>query len=271
MNYLPKESCSSDEKILLQLLLKIAPVEKIYILGKSICQQLIESIFLPGPASGNGTTHYYLLVIVPKNVGYSDYDLQDRIENKCRGYIAVTVIILRVEQFTNWLNEEHPFAHRIVRQAVLLYGINDVEPAANEHFPAADYKKENRSYWTAEYNSVSEFIKGAELYMQRQQNRIAVFMLQQAAIQALRAIFKQGTGLQLHNYNLDKLLRYCALVVYEIPGMFTRNNEREERLFQLLRRATIEATHDQDFTATKDDVAIIFERIKRLQQIMAAR
>jgi HEPN domain-containing protein len=97
---------------------------------------------------------------------------------------------------------------------------------------------------------------------------MAIFMLHQAAEQVLHSLFKKGSGLHLQTHNLDKLLRYCSMVSYKIPEVFNRNNDRDERLLRLIQKAYIDTRYKQGFTITKDDLDIILEKIKTLQDIM---
>ncbi|MEO6230919.1 MAG: hypothetical protein ABJB11_13775 [Ferruginibacter sp.] len=62
-------------------------------------------------------------------------------------------------------------------------------------------------------------------------------MLHQAAEQALLAIFKKATGLHINTHNIDKLIRYCTMVNYQIAAVFPRENDEDQRLFSLLQRA----------------------------------
>ncbi|MCW3090505.1 MAG: hypothetical protein JWP81_1574 [Ferruginibacter sp.] len=45
----------------------------------------------------------------------------------------------------------------------------------------------------------------------RSQNKMAAFMLHQAAEHALHTILKKATGLHVNTYNIDRLLRYCTM------------------------------------------------------------
>ncbi|NOT91974.1 HEPN domain-containing protein [Ferruginibacter sp.] len=268
MYYLLTQTFKEQEKVLVELILKIDTVECIYMLGSSLSQRRTETIFLTDAPSCRSVGHYYLLVLVNKDAKYSHNDLQDRIENTCRSFIPVTSIVLSVEQFTNWLLEGHRFAYTIQKIAVLLYNGSNISfpfstSSDNSTSVLADEEK-----WTAQYNIVNEFIAGAELYLIRKQNNMAMFMLHQAAEQSLRLLLKIGTGLHINTHNIDKLIRYCSMAYYKIEEIFPRNNEKNERLFLLLQKAYIHARYKDDFKIKVDDILVIKERVKNIQHLL---
>ena len=233
MYYQLTESFKSQKAKLVALITEAVPVEKIYMLGSSLMQQRTESIFLTDAPSYQKVGHYWLLVLVDKDCEHSDNYVQDKIENNCQHFIPVTVIVLHTAQFNNWLTEGHRFACTVIRIAVVLHDSNSIPLA----IPNTINEKSAANYCTQGINKVNEFIAGAELYHIRKQNRMAAFMLHQAAEHALHTIFKKATGLHINTHNIDKLLRYCAMVNYKIPGIFPRENDADKKLFGLLQKA----------------------------------
>jgi len=268
MYYLLTESFKEQEKSVVDLIRKIDSVECIYMLGSSLSQRRTETVFLTDAPSCRSVRHYYLLVLVNKNTKYSYDDLQDRIENTCRSFISVTSIVLGIEQYTNWLLEGHRFACTIHKIAVLLYNRNNISfplptPSTNSINVSI-----NEQRWKSQYSIVNEFITGAELYLLRKQNNMAMFMLHQAAEQSLRLLLKIGTGLNVNTHNIDKLIRYCSMVSYKVEDIFPRNNEKNENLFLSLQKAYINTRYKDDFKITTDDILVIKERVKNIQQLL---
>jgi uncharacterized protein len=268
MYYLLTERFKDQEKILTALILKIAAVEQIYMLGSTLYQQRTESIFLTTAPSCHNAGHYYLLVLTGKNSGFSNNDLQDRIENTCRSFIPVTAIVLSTAQFNNWLQQGQRFACTVLKIAVRLHDAGNTILLKPNTMVEATKNKTKESYWTEDYNRVNEFMAGAELYLVRKQNNMALFMLHQAAEQALQHIFKKTTGLHINTHNIDKLIRYCSMVSYQILQVFPKDNERNERLFLLLQKAYIETRYKENYTVSSGDLQIIKERIQYLQKIL---
>jgi HEPN domain-containing protein len=267
MYYQLTESFKNQEAKLVAMITEAVPVEKIYMLGSSLQQQRTESIFMTDAPSCRKVGHYWLLVLVDKDCGHSDSYVQDKIENNCQHFIPVTVIVLHTAQFNNWLTEGQRFACTVIKIAVLLNDSNNIPLAIPNTINEEADKKAMEPYCTQGINKVNEFIAGAELYRIREQNKMAAFMLHQAAEQALLTILKRATGLHTNTHNIDKLLRYCSMVNYQIPAIFPRNNDTNERLFQLLQKAYIDSRYKEGFKINSNDLLTIIERVKQLQQM----
>jgi HEPN domain-containing protein len=267
MYYQLTESFKNQEAKLVAMITEAVPVEKIYMLGSSLQQQRTESIFMTDAPSCRKVGHYWLLVLVDKDCGHSDSYVQDKIENNCQHFIPVTVIVLHTAQFNNWLTEGQRFACTVIKIAVLLNDSNNIPLAIPNTINEEADKKAMEPYCTQGINKVNEFIAGAELYRIREQNKMAAFMLHQAAEQALLTILKRATGLHTNTHNIDKLLRYCSMVNYQIPAIFPRNNDTNERLFQLLQKAYLDSRYKEGFKINSNDLLNIMERVKQLQQM----
>ncbi len=245
-------------------ILEATPAEKIYLLGSVVIQRRTESIFLASPQSCQYVRHYYLLVLTKAN----NYNvIQDKIENICRPLIPVTAIVLEINQLNQWRKEGHAFAHTVDEKAELLYD-NETELEELNATEEEAIHKANESFYAQGLNKVQEFLAGADLYRIREQNKMAAFMLHQSAEHPLNTILKVITGLHVATHNLDKLIRYCSMFDYKIPELFPRNNDKNERLFQLLQKAYLDSRYKGDYSITTPELLILTERIKELQKTM---
>jgi HEPN domain-containing protein len=258
----------SQQAEVARLIAEAVAAERIYLLGCSISHLRTESIFAYNHPTCKNVSHYYMLVLVNTNDTDSCNTLQDKIENHCRSFIPVTAIVLNIERFIEWINEGHLFANTVCKVAECIHDAGNVTLALTTATDEQETIKTNETYWTQGINKVNEFLAGAELYRIRKQNKMAAFMLHQAAEHALHTIFKKATGLHVNTHNIDKLIRYCSMVNYKLPAVFPRNNEKNERLFGLLQRAYIDTRYKEDFTITTPELLTITERIKNLQEIM---
>jgi len=266
MYYLLTEDFKQQETKLVTIITSILPVEKIYLLGSTLSQRRTETAFMTDAPSCRKVSHYYLLVLVNKNCNYSNNEVQDRVENTCRSFIPVTAIALHIQQFNNWLNVGQRFATTVVNIAVLIHDGNKIPFKIPAGFETTNDPRDKEMY-SFRYVMVNEFIAGAELYIARKQNNMALFMLHQAAEHALHLLLKNSTGLHINTHNIEKLLRYCSMVSFTIPEVFDSNNERKENLLRLLQRSYINTRYRQMKAVSKENLALLIERVKRLAVI----
>ena len=261
MYYLLTASFKEQHTELVRTILDAVPADKIYFLGSTLMYRRTESVFMTAAPSCSYVSNYYVLVLVANKQNLDA--AQDKIENNCKNFIPVTAIILYSEQFKKWFEEGHQFARTVCKIAVQLHG-DDEKKVIPETIDEEKTKIENESILSQGMSKVTEFLAGADLFRIREQNKMAAFMLHQAAEHALHTILKITTGLQINTHNLDKLIRYCSMVSYKIPEIFPRNNEKNERLFQLLQKAYISSRYDKDYSIGAEELVLITERIRNI-------
>ena len=68
-------------------------------------------------------------------------------------------------------------------------------------------------------------------------------------------------------HDLEFLLGKCKLHTLELAKVFPRDTEEEERLFELLKRAYVEARYNDDFIVTKSDIDALTPKVEQLRDI----
>jgi HEPN domain-containing protein/galactitol-specific phosphotransferase system IIB component len=244
------------------------PAERIYLLGLAISGVRTSSIFVCDAPTRRHVSHYYLLVVV-NECGTSSVVLQDKIENACNALsIPVTAIVLMVEQFNTWLSEGHQFACKVAARAECLHDAGNVPhiiPAAINQQQLHEGKQQQAM---AGINRVGEFLTGADLYIIRKQNKMAAFMLHQAAEQALHTLLRITTGMYTNTHSIDRLIRYCSMTCYKLPQVFNCSNEKEKHLFQLLQKAYIDTRYKEDYNITTTHLQTLRAKVATLETIL---
>jgi HEPN domain-containing protein len=97
---------------------------------------------------------------------------------------------------------------------------------------------------------------------------MAAFMLHQAVEHALVGLVRVYTGYRFGTHNIDKLLRYANTFTNEVVVLFPKNTKEEAGLFNLLRRAYVDARYREDYTITANEVAVLLRRVEELHKIV---
>ena len=265
MYYLLTENFKSQEQKLVALIREAAEVQCIYMLGSTLTTRRTESVFMQEAPSCRSADCYYVLVLINSNENVNA--VQDKIENRAFHLVTVTAIVMPTQTFTTWLAKGHPFACKVYRQAVLLYKGDGEELAAPE-FIATDVVKNPSDLYNEANNKVTEFIAGADLFMLRSQTKLAAFMFHQASEQLLRALFQITTGMYVNTHSIDKLMRYCSMACPQLPEIFARNNEKGEKLFQLLQKAYIGGRYEREYYITLRELEMIRGSIMELKEVL---
>ena len=266
MYYLLTEKFTEQQTQLVKMIQDVVPAEHIYLLGSTLLQRRTETVFMPEAPSCRHVGHYYVLVLVDDDANCAV--LENKLENSCRQFIPVTALVLHTAIFVEWLFAGHSFAVRVQQRAVLLYGeaISFHAVPIATAVTTADTEKQKQQG----VQKVTSFFAGAELYLLRKEYKMAAFMLHQCAEQGLLAMLKAGSGLHINTHNLDKLVRYCSMVNYHITEIFSRQNEQEERLFQLLQKAYIDTRYKDNYQINIVELTAIKDMVAKLINIMEA-
>lgn len=210
---------------------------------------------------------YDLLVITRRGDRRSDHELQDLVENRCRIYTPVTVLIHDIDYVNSRLSEGHYFFSMMSREAILLYDAGSVAlvnaaPPNLGHIRLVAQRDFER--WSLQ---AVAFFKSALFNRQLKERKISVFLLHQAAEQIYQAILLAFTGYKPCTHNLDKLRRYTNRFSIELASLFPRNTEEEDHLFKLLLQGYVDARYKEDYTITEEELDQLTGRVGKLLSI----
>jgi HEPN domain-containing protein len=180
----------------------------------------------------------------------------------------VTTIVLETNTCIDWLKAGHRFARTVLESSI--------QPFASDifSFPApGDFDPEieliaMEKYYAEGLNKMREFLAGADLFRVREQNKMAAFMLHQAAEHGLRAILKTGTGYHCITHSIERLLRYGSMVSYMLPDIFPEKTEKDKCLFRLLQNAYSDARYKDDYNIHVSDLLSLTEKIRHIQELL---
>lgn len=260
--------CNSDlYQKLACIIHSILPAEKIFLLGSSMQQTKIESIFYASPSVSNHQYDNFLLVLCNDLQHRPAHEWQDKMESHCQKNAPVIILLSQTARFKEWLANGHFFAKRVVNDApVIMDNSQEVfmVPAKNDH---SSYQMKMEETIKHSMKSVEEFMSGADLYIERKQPVMAAFMLHQATEQALTTILKKGTGYHTHTHNLERLILLCSLVTQHVSAIFPGKTEREKQQFQLLQKAYSESRYRPEYSVGLNDILPIKEKVMLLRDL----
>ncbi len=254
---------------IVDLIRELAEVDRIYLLGGSLCRRRTESLFNQLAPSLQYISDCYCLILLPDGNSTHLLQVQDQIEQHCARIMPMTAIVLSTTQFNGWLKDGHAFALRVHSCAPLLLqkdaGYKGILGTVDE---AAEQKRIEMAHKEG-MKRVEAFLAGAELFCLRKENRMAAFMLHQAAEQALSTLLKTATGYYCCTHNIERLLRYAAMVTHRITEIFPKKTEAEKRLVSLLQKAYIDSRYREDYCIGLTDLLELTERVRIIQDILA--
>jgi len=261
-----------------QIVRKAVNPEKILLFGTYSDPGACAGLFVGGdPGAGAGLVAgrqfpaelvtYDLLVVTRQGDHRSDYELQDVIENRCRGCAPVTVLVHDIQYMNSRLAEGHYFFSMIRREAILLYDAGLIPLAQGIRPDLEQIRKVAERDFERWKLQARAFFRSAVFNCQHKEWKIAAFLLHQSAEHIYQAILLAFTGYKPTTHNLDKLRRYTNRFSIELALLFPRDSEEEDRLFRLLLQGYVDARYKEDYSISEEEAGILTTRIDRLLSI----
>lgn len=266
--HLYKETFSILQRKLVEVIVKAANPDMIFLLGATLQRERRESIFNQSAPSCQHISNCTMLILLPDLAGKELHEWKDKIERHCNNTLSVTTLVLATSTFVEWLHAGYPFALSVWQTAPVLHDTGNICRKDFQEIKAVINNKESIRQWEEGLSKAKEFLVGAELYRLRKQDKMAAFMLHQSAEQALRTILKIGTGYHAITHSIDGLLRYSSLVAYQLPDIFPRKTDQDKHLFSLLQKAYIDTRYKEDYSITDEELLMLIGKIRYIHEIL---
>lgn len=180
----------------------------------------------------------------------------------------VSVIAEDIDRVNLNLSRARYFYVDIVREGVLLYDSGALQLVEPKELPVAERRamaEEDFSHWFAKSKSM---LRSYMHCLIDQNHNDAAFMLHQAAERALAAALLVFTHYKPKTHDLARICERISAVEPEFLKVFPRITDEEKRLFELLRRAYVDARYQKDYAISRDDLEWLAQQVEHLQQLV---
>jgi predicted nucleotidyltransferase len=214
---------------------------------------------------------YDLLAIVESPSVAEDAALWSRLESKARGVsgeASVTLIAHDIKYVNGEIRAGSYFFGDIRNEGALLLDTRRFMLATPKELSPAERverAERNFAYW---FESAVGFLRGTELYLGERLNNHAAFQLHQAAERLYVATSLVFTGYKRKCHDLLTLSEEAAPLHPDLHGTLPRTTPEDERLFELLRRAYIDARYDKSYRITAPELSTLGERVRGLAAVV---
>src|SRR5690606_29202860 len=183
---------------------------------------------------------------------------------KIAGRTTVSLIVHDLKEFNREIRLGQYFFIDILHEGILLYaakGYDLATPKALEPTARLELGQINFRYW---FGSATEFWHSSGYFARRNQLAHAAFVLHQAAERYYHATLLVFTGYKPKTHNLEELAEETEVLHPALADAIPRTEGRDKELFELLRRAYIEARYSKSYRITLEELGILRERVRNL-------
>lgn len=217
---------------------------------------------------------YDLLVVTKRRLGERESTVEARIRERFaagkndENLPRPQIINESISKLNDALTMGRYFYVEIVAKGIMLYDSGECQLATPGELDYAEIKKMAEEYYDDKFSDGLDFFKGANFYYQEENYHMTAFMLHQATESFLKTIPLVYILYGYKEHDLQFLIEKCKPYTLELAKVFPCDTDEEKRLFDLLRRAYLEARYNDKFVVTKADIDALVPKIELLRDIV---
>lgn len=156
----------------------------------------------------------------------------------------------------------------IVREGIALYEAPDHPFAAPESLSEETARAEAQGYFDKWFPSAEAFLRGSQFYADEGSLNEAVFNLHQAAERLYHCLLLVQRLYSPKSHKLNFLRNLCEELDSNLIAAWPRDSRFNQRCFELLRRAYVDARYSQHYKITPEELAWLIERVGVLRNLI---
>ena len=194
---------------------------------------------------------YDLLVVTKRRLGERESTVETRVRERFaagkndENLPRPQLINESISKLNDALTMGRYFYVEIVAKGIMLYDSGECQLATPGELDYAEIKKMAEEYYDDKFSDGLDFFKGANFYYQEENYHMTAFMLHQATESFLKTIPLVYILYGYKEHDLQFLIEKCKPYTLELAKVFPCDTDEEKRLFDLLRRAYLEARYNK--------------------------
>lgn len=242
-----------------------APAEMIVLFGSHARGNWVED------ARTGYRSDFDILVVVASASVADEGELWADIENRAELIPGMTPVNLIAHDFkfvNAALERGRYFFTDIVKEGVLLFDSGAFTLTARRPASAEERRaqaEEDFEHWFA---SAGDFLAQSQHALEMKRNNIAAFELHQATERYLAAFLLTHTSYKPRIHNLEKLANQAAGHHPAMRDVLPRAAGEDRRLFELLKKAYVEARYSKKYKITAEELTALGERVRELGDVV---
>ncbi len=193
--------------------------------------------------------------------------IRQRLERLCLHRPTSSIIVEDIERLNKDIERGQYFFSDIKKEGVLLFDSGRHKLARRRKLDPKQRRKYAREDYNHWFKSANEFWIDSQNALERRSNNKAAFELHQATERFFTATILVFTRYKPKTHDLKELDRQVSNLHSDFFTVFPRATKQQQRRFDLLRRAYIDARYKRDYKITKAELEYLAERVRKLQQL----
>ncbi|NDV97514.1 HEPN domain-containing protein [Dysgonomonas sp. 521] len=171
------------------------------------------------------------------------------------------------EYFNKAIRKGYYFYTDISKEGVLLYNSGRQKLSEPRTLNYEEIRDLSRQYFDERFKRANSFLADVYNAFNREDYKQASFYLHQAVENLYFAVTLTFSLYSPKEHNLFKISGYAKRHTLEVAKAFPRDTDEEQRLFQLLDDAYVQARYNPNFGVNREDVEALITKVELLRDI----
>lgn len=268
--HIPEEK-QTELNHLTRLLANCKDVEMVILFGSYARGTFVEDSYTEKGIHYEYKSDFDILVVTTHDDLKQKFRLEEKIEKELlnTGLVLTTVSLIfhSIKHLNQTLIEGNYFFKDIKKEGIALHDTGEFKLQNSKKLTAEEAQQKAQAYFDHWFTSANEFIDTFEFAFGREKLHQAAFLLHQAVERYYTTILLVFTDYRPKDHDLEKLdlrVRNCDARF----NVFPRNTGEEKHLFELLRRAYIDARYKMDeYSIEKQELEYLAEKVNVLKEL----
>jgi len=251
-----------------------ADVEMIILFGSYARGNWVEDIYTEGHITYEYKSDYDILVIVKTHSQVRKLSLWRKIRSLVGRWSAthprLSMIVHDIQEVNQALSRKHYFFTDVKKEGVLLYDSKRFELAKAQKLTSEERKQIAQADFKYWFKSASYFFDNFKVNLEKRRYNIAAFELHQATERFYITALLVFTHYKPKEHDIEILGKQVDNLDPHFLSIFPRSTPEEDRLFELLKKAYIDARYNPKYKITRKELEYLAERVKKLQRVTKA-
>jgi len=271
IEHLPSHK-QEELKALTGLISSSKKVHMVILFGSYATGKWVEDRYIEKGITYEYRSDYDLLIIFEHEDFTHKFKIEDKIKEQLvstgKVQTPVNPIFHGIKHVNRALSYGNYFFADIKKEGILLYDSGKFHLAEPKKLTPAENRQKAEDYFKQWFESANEFLIDFNNAFGRNSLNKAAFELHQSAERYYTALLLVFTDYRPKDHNLETLVIQAGMCDKRFKEVFPRRNEEEKRLFELLKKAYIDARYKMDeYRITHEELEYLAERVKVLQEL----
>ena len=268
IEYLPYHK-QKELNTLTELLQQFKEVEMVILFGSYARNTWVEDRYVEKDIVYEYKSDFDILVVTTRDDIYRSFRIEEKVDKKLEGIVRtpISLIFHSINEVNRALTWGSYFFCDIKKEGVVLYNSEKYSLKSPKELTPKESQQKAQEYYDQWFKSANVFYEAFHIAVSKEWYLKAAFELHQATERYYTTIQLVYTGYRPKEHDLNKLDKRVRNSDKRFD-VFPRTTKEEKRLFELLRRAYVDARYKMDeYSITESELDILSERVLKLKQL----